>query len=405
MDDIGIPLEKAISSTSGFHVNIDGKLYFCMFADRGGNFLGRVISFEGMYRSVINVTMTLAVGIVVTVLILVIAITRFTNRKIIKGIDHINGDLAEISSGNFDARADVRNCDEFSELSDHINDMIASVLSGTDKISYVLNKAELQIGVYEYNENMKTVMFTEKLAKILSLEDSEIQELSEDCVLYKEYISEKIYDRVSGEENVYQIFGETEKYVKFEEFTVHNSTLGIVMDVTEDYIRRRQLEAERDVDSLTGLLNRNGLDRRLETMFKFPEKLGCGALVMIDADGLKQINDKLGHEAGDAYLKSIADALRSFGEKNCICARQGGDEFVMFLYNYGSNAEVEKQLQRLSDIQHNRSARLNEEKTVPIKFSFGASFIGGSGDFAALLKNADDKMYESKRMRKRAETR
>lgn len=273
LDDVGIPLERAISSASGFHAYINGKLYFCMFADREGNFLGRVISFEGMYRSVINVTMTLAVGIIVTVLILVIAITRFINKEIINGIENVNGELAEISSGNLDARANVRSCAEFSELSDHINDMIATVLSGTDKISYVLNKAELQIGVYEYNEHMKTVRFTERLAKILSLEPSEIRELSEDCVLFKEHIRIKIFDRVSGEDNIYQLCGETEKYVKFEEFTVHNSILGIIMDVTEDYNRRKQLEAERDVDSLTGLLNRNGLDRRLETMFKFPDKL------------------------------------------------------------------------------------------------------------------------------------
>lgn len=405
LDDIGISLEKAVSSPSGFHTWVNGSLSFCMFADCGENFLGRTVSFEGMYRSVISVTMILAVGIVVTTLILVIAVTRFINREIIKGIENINGELAEISSGNLDARVNFRSCAEFSELSDHINDMIASVLSGTDKISYVLNKAELQIGVYEYNEKMKTVRFTEKLAKILSLEYSEVQTLSEDCALFKEYIHARIFDRASDEENIYRLFGETEKYVKFEEFTVHNSILGIIMDVTEDYNRRRQLETERDVDSLTGLLNRRGLDRRLKAMFKFPDKLGSGALIMIDADGLKQINDKMGHEAGDAYLKSIADALKSFGGKNSICARQGGDEFVLFLHNYGSEEQVEEQLQRLSDIQQKGSARLGENDTVPLKFSFGVSLLDGSGDFRTLLKIADDKMYESKRLRKEAQLR
>lgn len=251
---------------------------------------------------------------------------------------------------------------------------------------------------------MKTVRFTEKLAKILSLEYSEVQALSEDCALFKEYIRARIFDRVSDEENIYRLFGETEKYVKFEEFTSHNSILGIIMDVTEDYNRRRQLETERDFDSLTGLLNRRGLERRLKTMFKLPDKLGCGALVMIDADGLKQINDKFGHEAGDAYLKGIADALRSFGEKNSLCARQGGDEFVLFLHNYGSEEQVEEQLKRLSDIQQNGSARLGENKTVPVKFSFGVSLLDGSGDFRSLLKAADEKMYASKRLRKEAQS-
>lgn len=403
LDEIGIPLEKAISSDSGFHVRINGGLYFCMFDDRDEIFLGRVVSFDGMYRSVINATLLLAAGIIISAIILYIAITRFINKEIIRGIHNINSELAEISSGNLDARVDFRSCAEFSELSDHINEMIASVLSGTDKISYVLNRAEVQIGVYEYNERMKTVRFTEKLAKILSLEFSQIKTLSEDCVLFKEYIRAKIFDKMPDEDNVYRIVGKEERYVKFEEFTVHNSTLGIIMDITEDYNRRRQLETERDVDSLTGLLNRRGLDRRLEEMFKYPDKLGCGALVMIDADGLKGINDKLGHDSGDIYLKSIAEALNSFEDKNSICSRQGGDEFVLFIFGYDNNEKVEEQIQKLRDIRLNRMAHLSNDKTVSIKFSFGFSLLDGSGDYVSLLKSADQEMYKNKRRRKEAE--
>lgn len=280
--------------------------------------------------------------------------------------------------------------------------MIATVLSETDKISYILNRAELQIGVYEYNENMKTVRFTEKLAKILSLEDTEVRKLTKDCVLFKKYIRNHIFDMVSVEEKIYRLDGVFEKYVKFEEYIIRNSIMGIIVDVTDDYNRRRKLENERDIDMLTGLLNRNGLERRLQALFGSPDKLGCGALVMIDADGLKQINDKLGHEAGDVYLKSIGEALRSFGEENSICARQGGDEYVLFLYDYKSNTEVDKQIQKLSDIQNEHTAKLNENMTVPIKFSFGAIYLDGSDDYTSLLKAADEKMYENKRQRKSA---
>lgn len=190
--------------------------------------------------------------------------------------------------------------------------------------------------------------------------------------------------------------------MRFEEFIVHNSILGIIMDVTEEYLRRRRLEAERDIDGLTGLLNRRGLDRRLEELFKEPEKLGCGALVMIDADGLKQINDKFGHEAGDIYLKSIAEVLRAFADKNSVGSRQGGDEFVLFLYGYESDDRVEEQLHRLADIREERAVKLTESETANIKFSFGAAFLDGSGEYTALLKTADDRMYENKRQRKAA---
>lgn len=400
LDEIGISLDKAVSSTSGFHTWINGKLYFCMFAQRGENFLGRVIPFNEMYRSVVSVTLILAVGIIGMAVILFFAVTRFIDKEIINGIHSINDKLTEIASGNLDARVNLRSCAEFSELSDHINEMIASLFAQTDKLSYILNRAELQIGVYEYNENMKTVRFTEKVAKILSLNSSDIRKFTEDSALFKEFLRGHISDKVSDEEKIFRIAGDVEKYVKFEEHIIRNSTMGIIVDVTDDYIRRKKLESERDVDILTGLLNRNGLERRLSALFSSPDKLGCGALVMIDADGLKQINDKLGHEAGDAYLKSIGEALRSFGEKNSVCARQGGDEYVLFLYNFNSDPEVDKQLQRLSDLQNEYTARLNDDLTVHIKFSFGAIRLDGSGDYTALLKSADEKMYENKRQRK-----
>lgn len=85
------------------------------------------------------------------------------------------------------------------------------------------------------------------------------------------------------------------------------------------------------MDALTGLYNRRGLDARLERLFAEPEKLGHYAVVMIDADGLKGINDTYGHDKGDEYLRKIADTINAFDPGNSLAARQGGDEFVLFL--------------------------------------------------------------------------
>lgn len=400
--DIGIDPDTAQSASKGFHTRVNGKLSFCIFTDCGTNYVGRVIPFEEMYRNVITVTLILAIGIIVMVFLLVTAVTRFLNREIISEIKSINESLVEISEGNLDARVNVSTCVEFSELSSHINDMIASVLSSTDKISYVLNKADLQIGVYEYNEKMKTVRFTEKIPKIFDCDSEEIVRLSKDCTIFKEYLAARIFDNVNSDENIYRIYGNEEKYIKFEEFSSNNSILGIVMDITKEYNRRRQLEVERDIDALTGLFNRSGMDRRLEALFRHPDKLRNGALVMVDADGLKKINDQYGHEAGDIYLKSIGEILRRFDPKNSICARYGGDEFVLFLYNFESRAAVDRQLQKLAKLRESSTAPICEGVTVPVDFSFGVGMLDGSRDFYSLLKYADEKMYESKRERKMA---
>lgn len=400
LSDIGISFQTAKTDIDGFHTGVNGKLSFCMFSECGGNLIGRVISAEDMYRNTLTSTVFLAVGIALIIGIMSFVIIRFINKELITGIDAINDKLEQITDGNLDECVDVSSCLELSKLSEHINDMIASLLSSTDKISYVLDKADLQIGAYEYNEKMKSVRFTKKVSKILSLSKDEVEKLSGDCALFREYIRACVFDCVSPEENIFRIYGETEKYVKFEEFSSNNSILGIIMDITEDYNRRKQLEIERDIDALTGLLNRRGLDSRLESMFRHPENLGCGALVMIDADGLKSVNDNCGHDAGDVYLRAIASALSSLGSKNCICARQGGDEFVLFLHNLEKESQVEAYLKRLYELQNECTAEIINGKTIPIRFSFGAAQLDGTNDFRALLKTADEKMYNNKRCRK-----
>lgn len=400
LSDIGISHEKALSDPNGFHTFVEGKLSFCIFADCGNSYIGRVIPVKDMYRNVKLLIIILAIGIIITILIMLTAITHFINKEVITEIDNINDKLAQISDGNLDEEINITNCLEFSELSKHINDMIRSLLSSTDKISYVLDKVDLQIGVYEYNEKMKSVRFTEKVAKILSLDDEQIELFSHNCALFKEYIQSHIFDAVSHEKNIFRLYGVTEKYIRFEEINSNNDVLGIIMDITTEYTRQRQLEMDCEIDSLTGLLNRRGLNSRLTALFSHPDKLGCGALVMLDADGLKQINDQFGHAAGDIYLRSIAEILASYNSKNCICARQGGDEFILFLYNLKDNSQVDTALKSLSDIQKERMAEVAPCHTVPVNFSFGTAFLTNNSDPAALIKTADKKMYENKRQRK-----
>lgn len=400
LESIGIPVSKIVTKKDGFHAVVNGTLSFCIFEEFGDTYLCRVVTAGEMYRNVGSILIALAIGAIAFGVLLVVTVTRFLNKEIIHGVKNINAKLTEITNGNLDARVSERSTVEFSELSDHINNMIATVLASTDKISYILDRANLRIGVYEINENMKTVRVTDKAFSILQASYREQQMLSEDYTLFKEYLNARIYDCVDEAEKTYRLYGAEERYIRCEEFFLHNSVLGILMDVTEEYMRRRQLEDERDIDGLTGLLNRAGLDRRLESLFAHPDKLGFGALVMIDADGLKNINDTLGHEAGDAYLKSIADSLRTFDARKAVVSRQGGDEYVLFLHGFDSAQELGHELHRLEEIQCTVTAKVTPSKTVPIRFSFGVTMLDGSSDYAALMKSADDKMYASKRERK-----
>ncbi len=176
----------------------------------------------------------------------------------------------------------------------------------------------------------------------------------------------------------------------------------MAIDVTEEILKRRKIEEQRDTDMLTGLYNRQGMTIRLAQLFRNPESLCYGALVMADADGLKRINDAYGHEKGDMYLKGIAEALENLGQKSSIAARLGGDEFVLFLYGY-EKKELTHILKRLEEIQRQKEVSLGGNLRVPLRFSFGYSLIRGERDYEKLLKEADEKMYVNKRERRNSE--
>ncbi len=402
--ELGFDTEKITGSQNGFHAVINGTFSYCVFTEYDGNYIGRIVSDHVLYQDIPTHILELVICLIIVAVILVTAVSRYVNRVVIKGIDDTNEKLRLISEGNLDEKVDIESSLEFSELSSHINEMIESIRAGTDKISYILNKTNLNIGVYEYNMHMTNVRFTEHIPELLALNKDWEKMLFSDCVLFREYMENLCENPVPEEKNVYLIEGDSDRYLRLEEISRGSDTLGIIIDVTDEFIKRRQLEAERDIDLLTGLYNRRGLEIRLAGLFAEPEKLGYGALIMVDADGLKGINDNYGHDKGDIYLKKISEAVSTFARRSSVSSRQGGDEFVLFIYGYESENELLDNIDKLKYLQNNSTAFLDKDLEVSLKFSFGYSLTHGQTDYKALLKDADRRMYESKAKRKLAQS-
>ncbi len=191
------------------------------------------------------------------------------------------------------------------------------------------------------------------------------------------------------------VFVNVQNSQEFSELSLHINDM--VYSLVES---RRQIEKDRDMDLLTGLYNRRGLDNELYKLEKKKESLGHYAAVMIDADKLKTVNDVYGHENGDIYLCRIAELLAHCGQREQISARQGGDEFVVFLYGYEQEELLDAALDELKSRQNGKKAELKDGIIVELAFSLG--FCKGSGelDYETLLKKADARMYENKRLRK-----
>ncbi|MBF7083739.1 PAS domain S-box protein [Desulfallas sp. Bu1-1] len=169
---------------------------------------------------------------------------------------------------------------------------------------------------------------------------------------------------------------------------------GTARDITE----RKQVEERLRYlslhDALTGLYNRAYFEeevKRLETGRHYPVSFICG-----DVDGLKQVNDTLGHKKGDELLVAAARVLKSAIRESDVVARVGGDEFVVILPGTGE-AAAENVCRRIKETiaGHNR-----QNPELPLNISLGWATAENKNEFADLYKRADDNMYREK-MRKK----
>ena len=156
----------------------------------------------------------------------------------------------------------------------------------------------------------------------------------------------------------------------------------------------RELEHLAFHDALTGLANRAALLRGIEDAVE-PGADGAG-LLLVDLDGFKQVNDALGHHAGDVLLQLVADRLRSLAPPGALPARLGGDELALLLPGPVGAAQA-------LALAHRVHLRLREPfevegRTVRTGASVGAALAPEhAGDVTGLLRAADGAMYRAKR--------
>ncbi len=397
IETIGLRLDDIASQPDGFHATVNGQGVFCVFRSIDSNYIGRVLSNRELYEWIILNTLVLFLCLVIIAMVLMRAATGYMNRYVVDDIKHINQKLHAIAAGNLDEVIDVRSSIEFSELSSDINRMKKSLLDSSRKMSYVLSKTNKYIGVYEYDKQMPQARFTEYVPQLLGLPHEKTQQLTCDCQLFIRSLSRLYSHPCTGDSNVFELDG---RYIRVEEISENSNVFGVLIDVTEDTLKRLQIEHERDYDHLTGLYNRRGLENYLDSCFSKPQAFRESAFVMIDADNLKVINDTYGHEGGDAYLKQLASLLENFAPGHSAAARLGGDEFVLFLYQFQTKESLSDTVRALEELQNNSRARLNDELYVPLGFSFGCCLTEDQTDYHALLKKADEQMYANKKSRK-----
>lgn len=171
-----------------------------------------------------------------------------------------------------------------------------------------------------------------------------------------------------------------------------------IEDITSDLRALEEQRREAELDPLTGLLNRRGGDRRLKTALERMAQSGPIAVIICDADGFKEVNDRFGHGAGDEVLLGMAGRLRSAIRTGDDVARLGGDEFIVVarVADEREAASVAERCVRTVG----RPFRAGDFGELPqqVTLSAGVAVAHPEGpvDAGALVAAADRALYEAK---------
>ncbi len=177
-----------------------------------------------------------------------------------------------------------------------------------------------------------------------------------------------------------------------------SGAIACVADVTDSARMREELSRRATFDELTGCYNRASIMRALEAEMLVPSPTSGRAVMFLDLDRFKEINDSHGHAAGDELLRVVAERLRGAVREHDLVGRIGGDEFLVVCPNAGAPDHAMRLACRLADALQGE-VQLSAGAVSP-RVSIGVAWCEGAGDGADLLvARADAAMYRSKSQR------
>ncbi len=215
-----------------------------------------------------------------------------------------------------------------------------------------------------------------------------------DQLIHKGFWEGDIWNRVrSGEIRCHHLSISTVRDVSLEP----QYYVGMLQDVTD---RQRAEQAVRFMamhDTLTGLANRSMLMEQLERHLALAKRHGRGvALLYLDLDGFKPVNDRFGHNVGDRVLQMVAERFRKVIREGDLLCRQGGDEFVVLVPEAGTTDELMGMAWKL--VEASREPYNELDPSITISASVGIARYPEHGDSCEqLLAAADNAMYAAKR--------
>ncbi len=212
--------------------------------------------------------------------------------------------------------------------------------------------------------------------------------------------------------NYYKHFGTEKEYIfscesfihleeQFIQYTNHMKRMHLhnVEELEQLKMDTRLLQEKSQIDQLTGLFNKHTIECKVMEHLETKDSLNPSALLLIDMDNFKLLNDTLGHLTGDKVLKDISALITTCFSENALCGRIGGDEFLVYFNECTAQTALINQVEQFQNLM--KKFAYGSEKNYKIHASMGAAFSTKENDnYSALFVQADGALYTSKQQGK-----
>lgn len=270
---------------------------------------------------------------------------------------------------------------------DQTNDIIFEWDFATDRISYSQNW-EKQFGY----EPVATSLEAQTVSHILPEDIAGLAELIETVSSGVPYGETEI--RIAKADGRY-LWCRIRATTQFDDSGKPVKAVGVILDIDDEKRQTQELATKAERDALTQLYNKAAAQEKIRQILSQSRDSDKFALILIDLDNFKQINDSRGHMFGDAVLTETAASLKSLFRADDVISRFGGDEFFVFLKYASDGAFLSEKAENIIEAFHN--VYVNELQDCPLTSSIGiARFPEDGRDFQTLFQQCDQALYHAK---------
>ena len=332
------------------------------------------------------------------------AASWLVSERMSKPVAQLSAEVAKAQNAAALPQLSTTGIAEVDQFASAISQLSSDMLASSTRFLRIMEMASVELAGYELRSD--SVYVTDNFFRMLGVQTpapltpssfrAALSAVAHSSLYRTTSIGSSIFTIAQPDGNVQYIILRTTRIV-----AQTPSEVGLLEDVTSAILEQQRIEHERDYDSLTGLYSRQAFNRVCADLFAHPDRLRCAALLMMDLDNLKHINDTYGHDWGDQYIRQTGQCFAANTPKGTVCSRLSGDEFLLLFYGYDTQDAIRAELDKLSAALRASCSTLPNGKTLNISISGGVAWYPEDGkDLKTLKKYADFAMYQVKQSRK-----